>query len=36
MYNPYSDDEINGSFEMAEYDDNGDNNKEEHIPRVKS
>ena len=35
MKDPDSDDELNEDFEIAEYDDNSDNDKEEHISRAK-
>ena len=33
--NPDSDDELNRDFGIAEFDDNSNNDKEEHIPREK-
>ena len=35
MYDPDSDDELNGDFLMAEFDYNSDNDKKEHTPRAK-
>ena len=33
MYEPDSDDKINGDFGMSKHDDNRNNDNEEHIPR---
>ena len=35
MYDPDSDDELNGDFLMEEFDYNSDNDKKEHTPRAK-
>ena len=35
VYDPDSDDELNGDFRMAENGDNSDNDNKEHIPRAK-
>ena len=35
MYDPDSDDKLNGDFVMTEYDDNKNNDNKNHIPREK-
>ena len=35
MYDPDSDNELNGDFIMAEHDNNSDNENGEHIPKEK-